>query len=315
VSRSRRGAATAALAATILAVCGCGGGATRFSGSEPPPPGGGGELRYALPAVPAALDPLAASSNSERTVVRQLFEPLVGDLSAPYRPTPPRRGLALGWRHSRDFRIWSFRLRPGVRFQDGALFNAAAVLANADRWRTASVGQSLLPGLVAADAPRPDLARLILAQPMRDLARRLRDPRLGLVSPDVLRPGSAVLAREERAGSGPFVAAARSPASIVLSRNRGWWGSRFGLGPALDRVVFTATPGPFERLSRLRDGAVRVAAELDPRDAAQLRRDPLLTVKGTRSGHPVGLERSVRGIRDWRAQPLSGVWLALLQQS
>ena len=307
---------TAALAAAILGAWGCGGGgATRFSGSEPPTPGGGGELGYALPAVPAALDPLQAASNSQRTVARQIYEPLVGDLSAPYRPSPRRRGLALGWRHSRDFRVWSFRLRPGVRFQDGALFNAAAVLANAERWRSAPVGQALLPGLETADAPRPDLARLILSLPVRNLARRLRDPRLGLVSPDVLRPGSTALAREDGAGSGPFVVAARSPTRVVLSRNRRWWGSPFGLGPALDRVLFTAIPGRFERLARLRDGAVRVAAELDPRDSTVLRRDPLLTVKGAHGAHPLGLERSVRGIRGWKAQSLSGVWLALIDQT
>ena len=41
--------------------------------------------------------------------------------------------LALSWTHSDDFKTWTFKLRPGVKFQDGTPFNAAAVKANFDR--------------------------------------------------------------------------------------------------------------------------------------------------------------------------------------
>src|SRR5215510_14396047 len=35
--------------------------------------------------------------------------------------------LAESWTHSNDYKMWTFRLRPGVKFQDGTPFNAQAV--------------------------------------------------------------------------------------------------------------------------------------------------------------------------------------------
>ena len=42
--------------------------------------------------------------------------------------------LAIGWSTSPDGLVWTFKLRRGVKFQDGTPFNAAAVKFNIDRW-------------------------------------------------------------------------------------------------------------------------------------------------------------------------------------
>jgi peptide/nickel transport system substrate-binding protein len=310
-----RGVLAAALLAAILPA-GCGGsGATRFSGNEPRAAGGGGTLSFAIP-NPAGLDPLRAATTSDRYVDRQIYEPLVASLDGPYRSVRDRRGLAVGWSHSADFRIWSFQLRHRVRFQDGTPFNAAAVLANSRRWQSDRRGRALLPHLFAVDAPRPDEVRFLLDKPVRDLPGRLADPRLGIVSPHALEPqsgqGARFLKNARGSGTGAFQPGAEGPARLELSRFAGWGGSPLSLGPALDGVAFVAAPLPDQRFRLLAEGAVQVA---DPLDAAGLRAadaDPLLaTVGGPERG--IGMEGSVRGIPSAGPVPaLSGVWLTRL---
>ena len=302
----------------LVLLAGCGGGATRFSGAGPSEAGGGGELRYALADDPGDLDPLHATTISAQLVDRQVFEPLVDRLDGPYGAESGSRGLAVGWHPSGDYRVWSFALRPKVRFQDDTPLNAETVVANAERWRSDPAGRRLLPGLVAADAPSPHLVRLILARPDRGLPAKLANPRLGIVSPPALTVESgegALLARAQRAGSGPFELQRRGAGRTILTRYRGWWGSRHGLGPALDTIAFRVLRGTADRVAALRGGEVRVAGDLPPGPARALQRDPLLTSVGPASGHAVAFERSVRGINGWRPRSLSGVWVALVSRT
>jgi hypothetical protein len=171
----------------------------------------------------------------------------------------------------------------------------------------------LLPGLVAADAPRPDLVRLILDRPVPGMRRLLASPRLGIVSPRELsaRAGSGTrLVRTTGAGTGPFELRGAAGPSVVLARNTGWWGTPRGLGPALDQVALRVAPSSFERLRLLHRGDVEAAWALPNGLAAGLRGDPLLTRVPGPGGRWTGLERSVRGIGSARTPPpLSSVWL------
>ncbi|MER3483340.1 MAG: ABC transporter substrate-binding protein, partial [Meiothermus sp.] len=62
---------------------------------------------------------------------RQIYDTLVD-----FKPgsTDPVPGLALSWSASADGKTWTFRLRPGVKFQDGTDFDAEAVKFNINRW-------------------------------------------------------------------------------------------------------------------------------------------------------------------------------------
>ena len=302
MSPARLPRALALLTLASAALAGCGGG-----DEQTPGPGsavsGGGSLSYALAAHVRELDPLLAASRDEH-------------LSAPFGDAGRSRGLAISWRSTADREIWSFQLRKGIRFQDGEPLNASAVLVNAERWRTLPEGRALLPELVAADAPRPDLVRFILSRPVPDLPGRLASPRLGLVAPGALRPRSGTSARltgAERSGTGPFELRPGAPAgSVLLAANTSWWGTRLGLGPALDQVQFEVEPSAERRLELLEGGEVQVASELAAGAVPELRRDPLLTyLRG--GGEVLGMERSVRGIASATAvEPLSDVWLTVV---
>jgi peptide/nickel transport system substrate-binding protein len=316
-SRLRGALVWASLAAAIASGCGDDdslGGSPAGSGA---PLGTGSTLSYGLAERPGELDPLLATTRSDQIVTRQVHEPLVASLKPPFGEARRQRGLARAWRASGDRQIWRFELRRRVRFQDGTPFNATAVLANVERWRTLREGRAVLPDLVAADAPRPDLVRFILSRSVSDLPARLASPRLGIVSPAALRPRSgrvAELSRDERSGTGPFEFRERDAGRIVMARNVEWWGTRAGFGPALDQVEFQVVPAAPERVALLHGGGAQVVDSLPPSAAADVRRDPLLTFVGGAGRAVIGLERSVRGIESASAiAPLSGVWLTTIE--
>jgi ABC-type transport system substrate-binding protein len=257
-------------------------------------------------------DPLHAADPSSLLVARQIYEPLVGRVAAPYNRRGVARGLALRWRHSADYRVWSFRLRDGVFFQDGTPLDGRAVVANADRWKRDPAGRAILPGLLAADAPSPETARFILSREAPRLPDELRDPRLGLVSPAVISAaGGGPLPRADRAGTGPFELRSAARATL-LARFPKWWGSSHGLGPALDEVVFRAVPSFTRRAALLVGGYARAAWGFPPEAASTLAGNSLIAVLSAPGGPSVAFQRSVRGIRSAGAEPLSSVWLALL---
>jgi peptide/nickel transport system substrate-binding protein len=307
------GAIIAAVLAVLTAAgCGDGDGGAGAVGETGLETGTGDTLVYALAGGARELDPLLAGTRPEQVVSRQVHEPLVERLTGPFG-VRGERGLARSWRPSGDREIWRFELRRRVHFQDGTPFNASAVLANVERWRTLAPGRALLPELVAADAPRPDLVRFVLSRPVGDLPRRLASPRLGIVSPAALRPRSgraAELLRADRSGTGPFELRERERERIVIARNVAWWGTRLDLGPALDQVEFRVVPTDRGRLALLRGGTAQVADSLPRAVVGEIRRDPLLTFVAGAGREVMGLERSVRGIDSASAiEPLSEAWL------
>jgi len=311
----RRLGAAAAIAAALLA--GCGDDDETTAASEgPPAAGGGGTLTFALPELPATIDPLEARSFSDQLVTRQLHEPLVATLSGPYEDRSRQPGLALSLTPSSDHTIWRVQLRSGVSFHDGGPFNAQAVLANGRRWDSSAAGERLLPGLFAVDAPRPGEVRFQFSRPRRDLPALLSSPRLGIVSPRALRPRSGESARfrvvAADTGTGPFRLGSRSGEALSLGRNGAWWGTPLELGPALDGVGFTAVVSEDERLEMLASGAIQATRPVGPEGAAAVATDPLLRISGEGTAE-IAHEASVRGLDQGSAVPvLSRVWLTTI---
>lgn len=311
--RGWRGAASCVALASVAALtagCGSSGGGSLAAAGPPQPHG---TMTIAVPSRPERLDPLLATTPVDRLVAAQLFEPLVQHLSGPYDDFRRLPGVARSVRPGDGDRLWRIQLRPGVRFQDGRPLDASAVVANAHRWLTSAVGRRLLPGLTAADAPRPDLARLIFDRAEPDVAHRLASGELAIVAPSALRPRSGTAAAflgPAGAGTGAFELRRGPGRTLVLARNSGWWGTRHGLGPALDQVELRVEPDAGERLRLLRRGDVQAAWSLPPSLAANADGDPLLTSAAVPGDGSIGLERSVRGIGSADGSALlSSVWL------
>lgn len=299
-----------------IALGACGGDDGRPAVRGAGEPGEGGTLIWTVGTPIVDIDPLAAESPTAQLVTRQIHEPLVASYDGPFGEPGDTPGLALGVRPRGGGTRWDVRLRSGVRFQDGSQLNATAVLANARRWIATDAGRAALPGLIAADAPQPDVVRLFFAEPRNDVPERLAEPRLGIVAPTALRSEAGVGDRSTgqfESGSGPFELRERGGGRLLLAHNTGWWGSERGLGPALDQIEFRVIGSAGARARELRAGNAQVAGELTRSQARAAAADPLIAAAPQAGGGWLAHERSVRGLGRGGAVPsLSGAWLATL---
>jgi peptide/nickel transport system substrate-binding protein len=89
----------------------------------------GGTIRVALTVPAGAMDPVTIADNGGLTLLLQAAEflcVLQPDLTL--KPV-----LATSWTHNEDGSVWTFKLRPGVKFHSGGTLDADDVIASVDR--------------------------------------------------------------------------------------------------------------------------------------------------------------------------------------
>ena len=120
------------LAAAALAAAAC------ASGSGTPPPGSvpksGGTLSVAIGGDMVYADPALVSDDSSMLVAAQVVEGLVGLKPGTVSEVVPVLASDLP-AISPDGLTYTFKIRTGVKFQDGTDLNAEAVKSNYDRWQ------------------------------------------------------------------------------------------------------------------------------------------------------------------------------------
>jgi peptide/nickel transport system substrate-binding protein len=282
------------------------------------PPASARTLVFGLPAEPVQLDPAVVSDAPSLMVTYQVFEGLVRMAGASTEIEP---ALAERWEVSPDARVWTFHLRPGVRFHDGEPLDAAAVAWNVERWSRAThpqhanqlqAGQSFeywdslfggadAQSLVArVEVAGPLAVRLTLRQPHGPLLSSLAVAGLGIASPRaVTRWGTAF--GKHPVGTGPFRFVAWRPGQeVVLEANPGYWGRK----PSLARLIFRGIKDSSRRLAALRAGELHGIEGLDPDDAPSVRRDPALSMMRRPAGATgyVAFNFQVREFQDWRVR-------------
>jgi len=88
-------------------------------------------LVFGTASEPTSLDGAVVSDGESLRVIDQITEGLVGLKNGTTIVVPK---LATSWKAASGGKVWTFKLRKGVRFQDGTPFNAKAVCANFNRW-------------------------------------------------------------------------------------------------------------------------------------------------------------------------------------
>jgi peptide/nickel transport system substrate-binding protein len=232
----------------------------------------GGTLRVAIPSEVGSLDPWA--DGSPLVATRQVFETLVGIDPSTGVVVP---ALATSWRLGNDGTSWTFTLRDGVRFQDGATLDAAAVAASFERGKATRAYHVLFDepsAITSVRAVDPETVRFDLRAPFGPFLAHLASPQ-------------AAIAHTSTVGTGPFAASPSALApdgTLTLRRNDSYW-RRDAVGkqlPYLDGLVLRPVRDATSRLTELRAGRVDVALDLPIAQASSARSDPSLVVAASK---------------------------------
>ncbi|MDQ3867498.1 MAG: ABC transporter substrate-binding protein [Actinomycetota bacterium] len=236
---------SASTLATLLAACGGGGGEGGGGGgggnqAETGVGGAtgttavkqGGTLRVASIAPANPLDPVAMIDLASYAIVAQSYEFLAYSGSN-LKLTP---GLAESWEPNGDGSRWTFKIRQGVKWQDGSPLTTADIIASFER--NIAYGNSGLKGVVeSGGVTAPDEGTIVftLPRPNGNLPYLVSsDNPQTVVTPKNFKSGSLV--DKNPNGTGPWRMESYNQATGArFVRNDAWWGGK----TKLDSVEWT----------------------------------------------------------------------------
>jgi peptide/nickel transport system substrate-binding protein len=296
--RSRILVATAALGLLATAAgCGDSGDSSGSSGKS------GGTLVFGTSADPVSMDGAYVSDGESLRVIDQIFETLVTTKPGGTDVEPK---LAESFSPSADGKAWTFKLRQGVKFQDGTPFNGKAVCTNFDRWynfkgiqQSPSVSyywSTVFGGFAnttnpdvpktslyaSCSAPDENTAVVNLTSPSASFLAGLAVPAFSIASPDALTKYDAdkvsgtgdtpkfdgTFGTQHPIGTGPFKLDSFTPGDkLVLVRNDDYWGSK----AKLDKVIFKPIADGPARRQALESGDIQGYDFVDPGDVSALK--------------------------------------------
>jgi peptide/nickel transport system substrate-binding protein len=229
-----------------------------------------------------SLDPGNTTDMDSVKVTANIFETLVKYEKEGKDIIP---SLATSWSSTEDGLTWVFRLRQGVRFQDGTIFDAHAVVFNFQRWMDKDNpyhnGQFSywnyvfggFPGFVKSVYAISDYSiEIKLDKPYAPFLSTLAMPVFGIGSPEAIKKyGDEVY--KHPVGTGPFYFINWEPnQSILLARYDGYW----GIPAKVDEVEFKVISSNEDRLEQLKLGTIHIADNLGPDDVAAIQEDQKL---------------------------------------
>jgi peptide/nickel transport system substrate-binding protein len=314
----------ALFAAAIVVFAACGGATTSTAPSAAPPttaastapstgtaasaepsaaggtPKAGGTLVVAVPSDIKWTDPALVDDATSSYVLQQVLETLV--TLKPGTGSDIVGGLAESWTISPDGLTYTFKLRSGIKFQDGTDFNAAAVKFNFDRWinipKTYTdlgytyyidtvIGHGDKSTIASTAAPDDTTFVLKLKQPNSAFLVTQTLTPFAISSPKALKDGDASdpdFKNNKYAQGGPPAAVGTGPFvfkewvlkdHVTLTKNPTYWNAKAG-GPYLDAITFKPISDTTATLNALQSGDVDIAQTLAPNDVPTVTSDTKL---------------------------------------
>lgn len=220
---------------------------------------------------PPHLDPTAgAAAAIDEILYANVFEGLTR--IGPKGEVLP--ALAESWTVSDDGKVYTFKLRTGVKFHDGTDFNAEDVKFSLDRARaenSTNAQKALFAAIDAVEATDPATVTVTLKQPQGSFLYNM-----GWGDAVIVAPETAETNKEKPIGTGPFKFESWAKgSSIKLVKADGYWGDPV----ALDKAEFRIIPDAAAAIPALLSGDVQAFPNMPVGDAlSQIETDPRFKV-------------------------------------
>ncbi|MFT4041324.1 MAG: ABC transporter substrate-binding protein [Thermomicrobiales bacterium] len=266
---SRRKVLQGAVAAGVAAPLVSFGGPSAMRSASAMQDGNGSTLILGLDGSPSDLDPHSQYDYRSTTVIRSIYEGLValkGGATDEYEGQ-----VAESWEANDDSSVWTFKIRPGLTFQDGSACDAAAVKASYERMLAMNRGAVAVFSRFISDPGQistPDEATVVFdcgaPQPLFVTALastygpQIVNAKVALEHAEDDDYGNAWMQlNAEGTGTGAWKLASFEPGQeVILERNedhwRGWEGDHF------DRIIIRVVEEPATMRQLVESGDVDI---------------------------------------------------------
>jgi peptide/nickel transport system substrate-binding protein len=221
------------------------------------PPRTGGSLVYERQAATESLDPLnAKNGNGDIFADNLIYSTLVR--SDPNGSTKIVPALAQSWTESQNGKVWTFHLRPGLKFSNGQPLTAEDVKWSMDRFGNPKIDATMSAvavGYGRATVINKSTIRFNLAEPVAAFLYNISIFPADILPKNlVLKEGAAFY--NHPVGTGPFMVKSWVKGShITFVRNPNYWEKG---KPYLNSVRFNFATDTNSRLLALKSGAAQI---------------------------------------------------------
>jgi peptide/nickel transport system substrate-binding protein len=152
----------------------------------------------------AILDPIWTTAYMSRNHGYMIYDTLFGtDEKSQVKPQ-----MVQSWTESPDHRLWTFKLRPGLAFHDGAPVTGEDVVASLARWgKRDAMGVALMTFVERMDSPAADSFRIFLREPCGFVLEALGKPssNVPFIMPKRVAETDPFKQIDDYTGSGPYI--------------------------------------------------------------------------------------------------------------
>jgi peptide/nickel transport system substrate-binding protein len=247
----------------------------------------GGTLVAGWDSDPGALDNNLDRGAVTRTLLHMVYDRIVErDISVKADFPPFAPGLATSWDVSPDAKVYTFKLRPGVKFQDGTPCDAEAIKFNIERnWnpnhpfysKTGAGANALgLKDLDKVEALDASTVRVTHKTPFADFLNVLAFGTYSIGSPTQIQKVGNDEFGNQPIGTGPFKFVSRERGvKLVFEKNPDYWGG----ASALDGFIIRPLPEAVARLTALETGEVDWVNNVHPDSIEKVRGNSNLVIE------------------------------------